>query len=166
QRTNDDRVQDDAERHREGDLPELLQRYHREHREARRQRHAGRGNGARGLRRRDGDRVGDRPSPRLLPDPPHHEDVVVRAERDQQYPGGERHEVDQAAVAEDVLADTDGQPQGGEYGQHAGGQQVHRREQRPQEQRQQDQRDRHDGQRDAAQVGEDRADGVAGQRGL
>jgi cytochrome c oxidase assembly factor CtaG len=130
---DDDRVEDHSDAHQERGLPELLQRDHRQHRETRRE---GRARGryrARGPRRGHRHRVAHRTAPALFPDAPHYEDVVVGAEGHQEHAAGDGHEVHEAAEAQEVTSDQHRQAQAGEHGQDAGGQQVHRREERAQE---------------------------------
>src|SRR5439155_16954062 len=56
----------------------------------------------------------------------HQEDVVVHAERDQEHEGVQREGGVHAGVAEQVLEDQCGHADGGEEGQHDGGQQQQR----------------------------------------
>ena len=68
---------------------------------------------SRGRRRGDRDRLAQAQPARLLPDPPGDEDVVVRAQRDEQHRGGERDVVREVVVPEQVLEHERRQPEAG-----------------------------------------------------
>ena len=100
QRADEQRVDQDADHHQQRELAERAERDEGEQCEARRERDPGHRDRARGLRRRDRDGLAQAPRARLRPDPPGDEDVVVRAERDEQDGGRERHVVGEAVEAE------------------------------------------------------------------
>src|SRR4051812_1517375 len=105
-RADHERLEHDADHHRQGELAEDADRHQRQQGEAGRQGQAGASDRARGSRRRNGDRLVERPKSRLLPDPAGQEDVVVGAQRHEQHACGKRHQVRQLTVAEQ-LADHD-----------------------------------------------------------
>ena len=73
-------------------------------------------------------RLGERPSPGLVPDRADGEDVVVRPEGDQQHGGGEGGVEGQSLLAEDVLEEPGGEPERGRDAEHAAGEQGDRGE--------------------------------------
>ena len=104
---------------------------------------------------------------RLVPDAPGDEDVVVRAERDEQHRGGERDVVGERPWPQDVLEEVGRQAEGRGEPQDARGDEVERRDERAQEEREQQQVDEDGDHPDALEVVEDGVrDGLLGQRGL
>ena len=166
QRAHHEGVDQHADGHHEGELAERAQRDDGQQGERGGQRQPGHRDRARRLRRGDGDRLAQAHAPRLVPDAPGDEHVVVRAQRDEQHGGGERDVVGDVVLAQDALEEERAEPEGGQQAQDARGDEVQRRDQRAHEEREQQQVDEDGDDRHAREVGEHARDGVVGQRGL
>jgi hypothetical protein len=101
-----------------------------------------------------------------LPDAADDEDVVVRAERDQEHARGEGDVVREVVVAEEDLEDVGGQAERRGHGEEARGEEVKRRDERPQEEREEHDVDRQHHRSDALRAPDDGLDGVACDGGL
>jgi hypothetical protein len=87
----------------------------------------------RAARRGDRDCLAQTPAAGLGPDPPRHEDVVVRAERHEQHRGGEGDVVGELVAAQYELGEVHGQAERGREAQHTGGKEEQGRDQRAHE---------------------------------
>jgi 3-oxo-5alpha-steroid 4-dehydrogenase len=109
QRADKERVHQHAEGEAGADVAELrvalLRADDREHRERAAEHQAGRGDRGTGRDQGAADRLVQRMLLRLFPDPAHHQDVVVLAERQQEDEHQERQEEHQPAVAGDLDED-------------------------------------------------------------
>jgi hypothetical protein len=103
---------------------------------------------------------------RLLPDPAHEEDVVVRAEREEEDGDREGDVVGDLLVAEQRLEDEGGQPQRRGEGERAREQQVEGCDHGPQEDHEEDQIDGECRDRDANEVAGERVYGLGRERRL
>jgi hypothetical protein len=149
---DDERVDEDPRRDREGQLLERGEGDQRDQPEAGRERDAGDVDRPGGAGNRDRQGLGQGSAAGLLPDVADTEDVVVRAQRHQQDGGGEGDVEHDPVAAEQVLEHPGRQPERGGHGEDAGGEQVKRGDERPQEECQQQQVDEHDGDGDADEV--------------
>jgi len=111
QRADDEGVDDHADGHHEGELAERAQRDDGQQGERGRQRQPGHRDRARRLGRRDRDRLAQAHAPGLVPDAPGDEDVVVRAQRDEQHCAGERDVVRDVVLTEDALEEDRAEPE-------------------------------------------------------
>jgi hypothetical protein len=166
QRAHDEGVDEDPDGHDEGELAERAQRHDGQQGERAGQRQTGDGHRARGLRRGDRDGLAQSHAPRLVPDASGDEDVVVRAERDEQHGGRERHVVGEVALPEDVLEDDGGQADARQQPERAGRDEVERRDERAHEQREQQDVDEDCHRGDAREVVEHARHGVVAERRL
>ena len=100
----------------------------------------------------------------LAPDAPDEEDVVVRAERDEQHTRGERDEVRDLRLAEYSLEEVGGQAEGRKGRERGDRDQVQRRHQRPQEHGEHDRDQQQHERSDAQEVAAGGVDQLAGDR--
>lgn len=108
-------------------------RHDREQGKARCERDPRHPDGPRRRGRGDRDCLAQTPAAGLGPDPPRHEDVVVRAERHEQHRGGEGDVVGELVAAQYELGEVHGQTERGREAQHTGGKEEQGRDQRAHE---------------------------------
>ncbi len=152
QRADEERVDQQTERDDEGKLPERLDRDERQRSEGDGKHDARSGDRRRGRRGARHDRLAQGARTRVGPDPTDEEDVVVRAEGDEQHAGGDGHEVGQLGLPQQALEDVHGDAERGQRRGQGERHQIQRCHERAQQDYQYE-HDRHqDGGHDARDV--------------